>query len=83
MSTEPATTPATGKTALTEYVVLTRVGDEWKESGIVKAASATGAIRAHLDRTAVHPAVVAVPARSWQPVTVTVETKTVLKLDNA
>jgi hypothetical protein len=83
-------TPNTGKTnAATSYVVL-RLNDqtaEWAEPGDrVEAASAHDAIRKHAARTAAPmPAsssvYVAVPVRSWKPVTVRAEQTTVLKLE--
>lgn len=58
------------------YVILERREQGWIESGIVEAASADAAIRAHVDQDAGPGSegrkweLVAVPARSWRPVTV-------------
>ena len=67
---------------MTEYVVLEKE-EGWLEYGRVNSRSAQSAIKAVMD----HPenqrtgggTFVAVPARSWKPVTVKVETKTALK----
>lgn len=74
----------------TEYLVLRKstADHSWKESGRYEARSASSAIRQHLEGS---PSVegnasdreagtfVAVPSRSFAPVTVKVETKTALK----
>jgi hypothetical protein len=71
----------------TTYIVLRKyqlpvepdTGDDlWDVLQTIEAASPSAAIRkvAVVDGT-----LVAVPARSWKPVTVTTETKTVLKLE--
>lgn len=77
--------PATGSkvtpaSAETEYVVLVR-GPEasWTDSATVKARSAEQAIRS----VGKEGTFVAIPARSWKPVTVKAETTTVLKLEEA
>jgi hypothetical protein len=69
----------------TTYTVLQRVSDTespvaaWRVvSNDVQAPSAEFAIRSTIDDAGTY---VAVPARSWKPVTVTTETKTVLKLE--
>jgi hypothetical protein len=67
---------------MTSYVILVKQEDgAWKELGThIPARSAKSAIRYLLDG-GVEPneAYAAVPARSWRPVTVKVETKTALK----
>lgn len=71
---------------MTEYLVL--VKDEsggWVDIGHVSARSARSAIRERVDGASQSSAYrgegeyVAVPSRSWQPVTVKTETKTQLK----
>lgn len=81
--------------ALTAYVILRRdtgtdsTGNQWREDGPHQTArSAKQAIRQALELRAesdVQPSgtYVAVPYRSFQPVTVTVQTQTVLKLQEA
>lgn len=75
-------TPAAGKKQ-TEYLVLA-LGDEgghWLEKKKVKARSpraAVSAIMAELGPTAQGGTFVAVPTRSWEPVTVKTETQTKL-----
>ena len=69
---------------MTAYVVLTKNGEEdsWGQVGpeSVPARSARAAISQVLStRPGSAGKFVAVPARSWQPVTVTPETKTTLK----
>jgi hypothetical protein len=75
---------------MTEYVVFRKGSEDelWAESARYQARSSASAIRQHLEGA---PSVdgkasgreagvfVAVPARSWKPVTVKVETKTQLK----
>lgn len=57
---------------VTEYVVLQASGDdEWMVVDTVQARSATAAIRAAITGDGQY---VAVPARSWQPVTAKTET---------
>jgi hypothetical protein len=71
----------------TTYVVLRKIGSEeqaqpqWMEYGRAHAASSTAAIRecAGIDDQGAAE-YVAVPARSWKPVKVTVETKQTVKL---
>ena len=73
----------------TEYVILANTddgGSRWKEVARVKARSAASAIRTMVDGDAnglltedSGGQYVAVPARSFRPVTVTVETKTALR----
>ena len=64
---------------MTKYMVLVR--DEsgyWHAGADVPARSAKAAVRAVSEGTE-GGTFVAAPARSWKPVTVTVETKTTLK----
>ena len=69
--------------ASTSYVVLRRdvEGGRWSEVATVDASNATTAIRHIAAKDAATAVYVAVPTRSWRPVTVKVETQTVLKLD--
>jgi hypothetical protein len=69
----------------TTYIVLqqhTEAGSPvtlWSvQDASVPASSPAAAIRATADDNGVY---VAVPARSWKPVTVTTETRTILKLE--
>ncbi len=65
---------------MTEYLVLAKpVDDTWVEVAHVNATSAEQAIR----KAETEGVLVAVPARSWKPVRVTTETRTVLKLQAA
>lgn len=66
----------------TEYVVLTS-GDDglWKVGPAVHARSADEAIRS--GSANIPGTYIAVPARSWKPVTVTVETVSRVKLESA
>lgn len=93
MSTVERPTPK--QAAQTAYVILRREpGDAhangpWREDGPHQTArSAKQAIRQALElrnESGVQPfgTYLAIPARSWQPVTVTVQTQTVLKLQEA
>lgn len=81
---------------LTEYVILTKLstkdidltafspGGSWSTDDIwayvktVKARSANEAVKQAVNETA--GTFMAIPKRSWQPVKVTVETKTTIKL---
>lgn len=84
-------TETTAKTAtLTEYVILSsytlegdhaRAGVEgWEEAAVtVQARSAEDALRRHGQ----HGTFVAIPARSWKPVTVTAKQTTTLDLKPA
>jgi hypothetical protein len=65
----------------TTYIVLRRDGPGWLPQGSQEAGSPAAAIRRAVADT-VNPGdeYVAVPARSWKPVTVRTETKTVLHL---
>lgn len=77
----PATTPNAEPATMTEYLVLVGDRDLWKQVAAVRARSATAAIRDHIALSgATEGTYVAVPARSWQPVTVKVETQTKLVL---
>ncbi len=69
---------------MTEYVVLSSDGEVWVRHSQEAARSSQAAIRAFLDVEGNQSSYnstqfVAVPARSWKPVTVKVETKTALK----
>ena len=70
---------------MTAYVVLGQYENEWTTAGIFEARSAQSAIRSCLEngdlpaRIKMTDHYVAVPARSWQPVQVTTETKTQLR----
>ena len=71
---------------MTEYVIFKKVpraeasaNDQWEYLGHKDARSSTSAIRDFLDRSSQEGDFFAVPARSWRPVTVKVETKTALK----
>lgn len=60
---------------MTSYIVLARNNDGcWIEGPTVEATSAEAAIRAAIDGTDQQQAYVAVPARSWKPLAVSVET---------
>lgn len=66
--------------ALTEYVLLERDASSfWSYTTTVEARSAEAAIRS-IEAAGTY---VAVPARSWKPVTVKAETTTVLRLEEA
>jgi hypothetical protein len=69
----------------TTYTVLHLDTDSgaWRNYDDVKAGSAEAAIRAAVTEAPplVSTQYVAVPARSWKPVTVTTETRTILKLE--
>jgi hypothetical protein len=66
----------------TTYIVLQQTDApapmDWCQVGSYDAPNADQAIRQAVDRPGLY---VAVPARSWKPVTVTTETRTVLKLE--
>ena len=70
---------------MTDYIIFkgehpTQGGnDQWAYLGHQEARSASSAIRTFLDGSAQEGEFSAVPARSWRPVTVKVETKTALK----
>jgi hypothetical protein len=67
---------------MTDYIILARNNDGcWIEGPTVEAASAEAAIRAEVgDGKAGAKTYVAVPARSWKPVSVVVETTKRVKL---
>lgn len=75
-------------TRTTTYIIL-EIGTTssetprlWKERGQVQAISAVAAIRKHVEPDAgLEGTFVAIPARSWQPVKVSTETKTSVKLE--
>jgi len=86
----PAPAPAKKTAKLTAYRVLkfpekpsqnsaSGVTQGYKDAGEVNAASAAAAVR-RIAETAGAGTYVAVPESSWKPVSVTVETQTVIKL---
>lgn len=83
MSTTERTPLPVVKPTLTEYLVLARVNDAWVEGGKYKAANGNVAIKCYLDgyKGPSRDALVAVPARSWQPVKPKIETKTITTLE--
>jgi hypothetical protein len=69
----------------TTYIVLRRdedgggiAVDRWQTDATVEASSAEAAIRKAMPKDGLY---VAVPARSWRPVTVRTETTTTIRLD--
>jgi hypothetical protein len=63
----------------TTYIVLHQAShDTWTFHDSAEASSADAALRKSIGEPGTY---VAVPARSWKPVTVTTETRTVLKLE--
>jgi hypothetical protein len=66
---------------MTEYVVLYQLeSGDWSEVKSVEARSSRAAIRVVVDGAAsLDNRYVAVPVRSWQPVTAKIETRTQLK----
>lgn len=83
-----ATTDTHGvkKQAGTDYLVFKQEagGRGWEEETTIRATSADAAIRRHLDgKTSTAESYVAVPARSWHPVRVKVETRSVVTLEGA
>lgn len=63
---------------MTGYIVLQQNGDAWMTNGPpVESASAEAAIRKTITAPGTY---VAIPVRSFSPVTVTVETREVVKL---
>ena len=66
---------------MTEYIVLTEDGGSWTTIYRVEARSAESAIRKFVEERPQNNGCqfVAVPARSWRPLTVSVETKQTLK----
>lgn len=83
-TTEPAKTPAAKAKQTTDYIVLAHesASNTWKVIRIVPARSAHEAIR-HVSDGKSGPTYVAVPERSWRPVKIRAETRTVLKLETA
>lgn len=71
----------------TEYLILTKQDNGyWRERGRVPSRSATAAIRTALENLLPEQeaeTVVAVPARSWKPVTAQVEVKRTLTFKDA
>lgn len=93
-ATPPAATPvapqgaaANAKSEGSDYVILTfdEDTDGWAEYGDhLTARSTESAIRKHAERTGNKEGIyIAIHARSWKPVTVTVETATVVKIGTA
>lgn len=83
MDDAPRTTATTPTPAPTDYIVLSRdtsrdTSGYWTQEKTVQARSAEAAIR----QLGTEGTYVAVPARSWKPVTVKAETQTVLRLEN-
>ncbi len=79
------TTSTTGAMGNPSYFVLVYNNEgAWKSAATIEASSAETAIRIHC-KTLDEPGgvYVAVPSRSWRPVTVKAETTTVLKLETA
>jgi hypothetical protein len=70
---------------MTEYMILRSAEDgsyNWAEMGVQAARSAPAALKAMAEKVGAdvpRDKFVAVPARSWKPVTVKVETKTALR----
>ena len=68
---------------MTDYMILQRTlyedVEQWRYRGHEEARSGPSAIRAYLNGSEEDGEFVAVPARSWKPVTVKVETKTALR----
>lgn len=72
----------------TAYIVLKLdesegLGVLWREGPTIEATSAEAAVRSATIQGAADGTYVAVPARSWKPVTVTTETRSVVKLTEA
>ncbi len=71
---------------MTRYTLLKRIGalseEEFAVVAEIEARSGVSAIRAYLDESPQNgESYVAVPTRSWRPVSVKVETKTALKFN--
>jgi hypothetical protein len=59
---------------MTKYLILKKNGDAWKEVALAETASARAAIQAVVAKQSDSSGeYVAIPARSWKPVPVTVE----------
>jgi hypothetical protein len=72
----------------TEYVILAAADNDagyWHQLGTQRARSSDAALRAYFNSpgSSTYKSVVAIPARSFQPVTLKVETQTVIKLQPA
>lgn len=79
--TPPAQEPAAKQS--TSYVVLAKDADKdwWAAQGNYTAASAKAAVAAHVKaKDARAGTFIAVPERSWKPLTLAVETETKVKL---
>lgn len=84
----PAPSTAPPESAGTDYVILAKDGATWKQHRTVTARSADQAIRDHLKTAGGTPVnadgtYLAIPSRSFKPVTVKTETVTTLKLEEA
>lgn len=78
--TRPTTTESV-KTGTTYVVLFRDDSGYWTDLVTIQASSSDDAVRRAVVKTAnATGTYVAVPARSWKPVTVTVETSTKLKL---
>ena len=66
----------------TKYVVLKKIEERWEEGVTTEAASARAAIRAACLNEKEGGEYVAVPLRSWRPLTATVETQQRLKFSS-
>lgn len=79
----PPAEPEKKDAALTEYLVLSKDADKdwWMVVGTLHARSAKSAITEHVKRVqATAGTFVATPSRSWQPVTLAIETQTKISL---
>lgn len=79
---EPTPEPEKQTAAPTQYVVLVHDNsdDSWKVGSTVSARSTQAAVREHIKSTGMESGtLLAVPARSWQPVTFKTETQAKLK----
>lgn len=91
-TTSPKTAAPKPETRATDYVILefNQSTDEWKEHGDrISSTSSETAIRKHAESIKAAPdprtprTFVAVPARSFQPVRVTAEVQTTIKLSSS
>lgn len=79
-TTEPTALPKPKAGSPTAYVILERKPpDGWTEAATVTAASGDHAIRKHANGRA--GVFVAVPARSWHPRTIKVETRQIVTFE--
>lgn len=82
---KPQTVAAPKKATPTEYVLLERVGTSWSIVDKVSTTGANAAIKKYLAEkgkvASARDAIVAVPARSWQPVKPKTTTKTITTLE--